>query len=291
MSRLRTTSPKLGTQTKPKARSSAVQSPAAPRRLLDPGRGRKLGHRWEGAERDEDRHNALVDVTVEDGAAFYAHNDETAYPSLGWTSRVRDHEGPDIDYGAVEAEGGGGQWTATPTFDADASDEGTNDSWALGEGDHDVAGQEIDAVRVNDQRAPEIAAAENEHVADYRYAYAQVIERADAWLDDFLGERSYGPADSEEAVQALVDNDLSARLREHLGLTGIAEADFDWVNLHAYYGRASSQTNKRDENGWHSFDENNVEEANRTIAVVVQSDTTAIGNHASADVIDLSEVE
>ncbi|MEM8932226.1 MAG: hypothetical protein AAGE94_13680, partial [Acidobacteriota bacterium] len=78
-------------------------------------RARRLGHRWEGRPSPPtlgERVLALADPTVEAGDAFFGRDEDYVYPTLGFTSRVRDHEGPDIDYNAVQGPQG---WTATPT--------------------------------------------------------------------------------------------------------------------------------------------------------------------------------
>lgn len=237
---------------------------------------------------------AITNPVAESGAAFYGH-DTVDFPALGFTTRIAAHDGPDIDYGISDG-------VATPTLIA-GSDEGSNDSWALAEGTHIVPDETINDkpihVIISAAIAADILTAEQEHVNDYQYAKGQILDRADDWLQENLGEESFGPvvagADATEVeeeeegdpLEDLVDNFLNAGLQEHLGLTGVA--DFEWANIGSYYRQAADQTEKRDESGWHSFGNDDEEQENRILRTITTGDSE-VNTHDSASVIDLTEV-
>lgn len=235
---------------------------------------------------DNDKFFAITSPTREDAATFYGH-DEVVHPALGFTTTIREHDGPDIDYGFNDGPEGR---RATPTK-TDDSNEGTNDSWSLAEGTHQVPGVQVDNkdlyVILSDEIAADVEAAEEEHVDDYRYAKEQILDRADAWLGANLGDRHFAAGESDDELEGQVDAYINNRLKPHLGLTGVD--DFHWANILAYYKRAADQTEKRDDEGWHSFgneDEILGDRINRTIT----TGDSEVGTHGSADVVDLSEV-
>ena len=250
--------------------------------------------------RFRESYKAITDAVTENDPAAFFGRDDYAYPTLGFTTKPRNHDGPDIEFNAEEREAEEGEngaeagWFVAPERDTD-SDEGVNDSWALGEGDHLVPG-ELDNAKpvhavIDAPMAASIMAAENEHTADYRYAAAGILEAADAWLDanlDTLGdEGEFGPAADEDAATALAEAAINPALQAHLGLTGVG--GFSWANLGGYYGIACSQTEERDTNDWHSFGHVRAELDDRVNHTITAGDTE-IGAHASADVIDFAEV-
>lgn len=229
---------------------------------------------------------AISAPVAENGADFYAH-DDVDYPALGFTTKLEDTEGPDIEYGITDMDDG--RKKAKPTITSE-SDEGTNSSWALAEGTHLVDGEQENDKQLYLILSAEIAAkvlqAEEEHVSDYRYAREQILDKADDWMNDNVGEREF-IADTEDNVSQEVDNYLNAGLKAHLGLVNVE--DFEWVNIDSYYKRAANLTDTRDEKGWHTLgeaDEELGDRVNRTIT----TGTSEIGNHSSADLIDLTKL-
>jgi hypothetical protein len=206
-------------------------------------------------------YSALTDAVAENGDSFFVRADETAYPTLGFTTTIREHDGPEIEFNEEERDTD--QWYVRPTKSSDA------------------------------QMAAQIIAAENEHVADYRYAAANVLDVADAWLGANLNQLGpnndgeFGPAGSEDDAIALAEAAIDPALKAAIGLTGVA--DFTWANIGAYYRHAADQTQKRDENDWHSFDSDETVHDDR-VNKTTTAGATEIGTHGSADVIDLTEV-
>ncbi len=235
-------------------------------------------------------YNALADATAENGAAFFGRA-EYAYPTLGFTTTIRNHDGPEINFRTVRKQN---QWYSKPILET-PSQEGDNDSWALDTGNHLVPnlqeqGKPVYSV-ISAPIAAQIIAAENEHVADYRYAKSKILDVADNWLTRevrrYGHNGEFGPSRTKDDVIALAEAGINPPLKAAIGLTGVE--DFTWANIGAYYKHAADQTQKRDENDWHSFDSDETvldDRVNKTTT----AGTTEIGTHGSADVIDLTEV-
>jgi hypothetical protein len=242
--------------------------------------------------------NALSDPEVENDPGTFFGRDQYSYPSLGFTTKVHDFEGPDIDFQTEELEENedyDAGWYATPKRNG-YSDIGENDSWALGQGDHIVPGLQENAKPVHaiisNPMAVDILAAEQEHVNDYEYAFDEIMDKADDWLNDEmkkLGDGGeFGPAESSDEAIELVEKAIDPALKAHLGLVGVN--DFGWANVGSYYRKAADQTEERDENDWHSFGRNEAELGDR-VNHTITAGTTEIGAHPSSEVIDLSQVQ
>lgn len=236
-------------------------------------------------------YKAITDAVAEDGNTFFGH-EGADYPALGLTNRPENHDGPEINFRPVRKKN---QWYSKPVLQT-GSNEGTNDSWALEEGDHVVPGlmengKPVHAI-IDANMAALIMAAENEHTADFRFAAEGILTAGDTWLRNNLrtlghnGE--FGPSGTKDDVIARAEEGINPPLKTALGLTGVE--DFEWANLGAYYLRACTQTEKRDDNDWHSFDTDKAEMDDRVNHTTTIGDTE-IGTHPSADVIDFSEVE
>jgi hypothetical protein len=249
----------------------------------------QLSETQAGRNRSEQGFFAIAAAVAEQGDTFFGR-DQYSYPSLGFTTKVKDHDGPEIDYKTEEDDEG--KWTASPELTG-TSEEGTNDSWALAAGTHAVPAELVSGkplfVRVDADMASSIKDAEDEHNADYKYAKEQILDKADAWLQNGanLSDNEYGPEDSEEKAEALVDADINPALKAHLGLTGVA--DFEWANIGSYYALASNMTDARDTAGWHDFDHTETEEADSVIREITKGDSE-VGSHASSDVVILADV-
>jgi hypothetical protein len=137
---------------------------------------------------------AIADAVAEEGNVLFA-NGNCIYPNLGFTSNLRDFDGPDINYHTEEKDQG---WTASPEF-TDSSIEGENDSWSLAAGRHAVPNMLIEEkplfVSVGEDMAASIKEAEDEHNGDFTYAKEQILDKVDAWMENRanIGEDEYGP--------------------------------------------------------------------------------------------------
>jgi hypothetical protein len=228
---------------------------------------------------------AIANPIVVDAQQFYSL-DEVVYPTLGFTTKPKGNEGPDIDYNIEDVEG---KKKAKPKWETKA-DEGTNESHCLAAGTHQVPGEKENGkdvyIRLDDQIAKSVKDAEEEHNKDFRYAAEQVLTAGENYLEDNIIGKEFGGFETEDEVMEAVDKKINEELGGQLGIP-----EFDWVNLPSYYIKACYQTEKRDTEEWHTFDNELESETEDKITYKITGEGTEINQHAASEIIDLTKIE